>query len=53
MPFLPRDLARCHDQTCEKRKYCLRWLDRHIDGEAVHVQSLRENDQHCPELIPI
>jgi hypothetical protein len=49
---LPRDVARCHDQTCPERRDCLRWLDRHIDGDAVHVQSLRESEQNCSELIP-
>lgn len=40
---LPRDTARCHDRNCPMRHDCRRWLERHIDGEAVHVQSLRDD----------
>jgi hypothetical protein len=44
---LPRDVARCHDRTCPLRADCRRWLDRHIDGDAVHVQSLRDTEESC------
>jgi len=50
---LTRDTARCHDRQYTLREDCQRWLDRHIEGDAVHVQTLREDDGTCEHQITL
>lgn len=48
---LPADWTRCHDDSCEHREDCLRWLDREsgwthaathrVDGSPCVAQVLR------------
>jgi hypothetical protein len=56
MPALPDDYARCHDDRCEPREHCLRWLHRNDDRpRTVHNHSLRplwqSHDDLCDHAI--
>jgi hypothetical protein len=41
---LPPDFARCHDEKCEVKNHCLRWLQR-TGGDA--------STKHCTTLRPM
>jgi hypothetical protein len=42
---LPGDWTRCHDESCEHREECLRWIDR--DSGWSHAKSLRVDGGPC------
>ncbi len=42
---LPADWTRCHDESCEQREECLRWLDR--DSGWSHAKTHRVDDGPC------
>lgn len=42
---LASDITRCHDDSCQSRERCLRWLER--DTGHSHAASLREPGGYC------
>jgi hypothetical protein len=46
---MPADICRCHDDSCDERHDCLRWLQR--DSGSVHAISLNpyavDSDDRC------
>ena len=39
------DVTRCHDDSCQSRERCLRWLERKTG--TSHATSLREPGGYC------
>jgi hypothetical protein len=55
---LSNDTSRCHDQKCEVKQYCERWLQRESGGTyVVHAMTLRLgyecHDEFCQQAIPL
>ena len=48
---LPRDYTRCHDDSCEQRHHCLRWLDKAVGFNVSNAATLKTSDDPCPHLI--
>ena len=46
---LPNDITRCHDDSCQSRERCLRWVE-HESGSS-HAGSLREPGGYCLSYI--
>jgi len=42
---LPYDWTRCHDNSCEHREECLRWIDR--DTGSSHAKTHRVDGGPC------
>ena len=42
---LPYDWTRCHDNSCEHREECLRWIDR--DTGSIHTKTHRVDGGPC------
>lgn len=42
---LPSDICRCHDDSCQSRGLCLRWVERETGNN--HAASLREPGGYC------
>lgn len=51
MEKLPNDIARCHDEKCQVKEGCERWLQReNVGSGAVHAMTLRPSWQCFDEL---
>lgn len=46
---LTADTTRCHDETCQSRERCLRWVER--DTGNSHAASLRKPGGYCLSYI--
>lgn len=50
MAMLLNDVCRCHDDKCEKRETCLRWLERNKFKQGWPVttaKTLRGDNDEC------
>jgi hypothetical protein len=48
---LPRDYTRCHDDSCEQRHECLRWLDKSGNSIVSNAATLKTSDYYCPHFL--
>lgn len=53
-PLIPNDVARCHNDTCDDRETCKRWLQKDKGGINIrHATFNKVASQPCPKKIDI
>lgn len=53
-PLLPKEITRCHNDTCDEKETCRRWLGRDKGGVNIpHAVFNKIAVEPCPKKINI